>query len=903
MPPSKAPQLDLLLKAGLYAQALRVLGPRLDRRDPVMVALYSELLLRAERFAEAQEWASTILTMVPQKPSALSHAHETLGLIAARHHNIGDADVHFDAALRYAHQTADQHRTCQVLISSLPFRLDVRGVAGVSELASETRRAVLRTGAPHLFAALHLRFASIEMRRGDGALSARHLDAAEVSLKEAPNSFLSSQRLAASSITNWLCDRAEAAFADGEAALKLAAKDGHTFVQMSALSNLALFALLAGDLARSAKLLDEALPLVQGAHVERCVLDTKAQLHLAQGNVDAAEECLRRISPVGWDQTGEVEPTWPDLEVNVTRIELLRRRGRLDQALILAEKAAAAVRQRGEWMLEPLLTVRHAQVLLESGAKGAAERALGPLLDRRDTLTLHVLAEVEQLKGRVLVLSGRAQEGRRSLGRGLRIARGLGRGATREAAALSAELDQSRRTKVGGWSAIETLAVCNQLVGRPDLLGAELMEMLVESSAVRRARFLSTRGGPVKLVHRVGKKKSNVRAPSAIVLGLGKLDGVTYELHIESNAGVGCRAIIASICKLVSNSLVRHRFEEEAKHRGSLWPIEEGLLLEQNLFVAPRMREIQTTARRVGPSDLPVLITGETGSGKEVIAREVHDSSPRAGKSFGVVVCSGVPREILDSHLFGHRRGAFTGAIENFLGVIRANEGGTLFLDEIGEVSLDLQVKLLRFLETGEVHPLGEVRPVKVDVRIVAATNQPLEALIKAGRFREDLYYRLNVVRVTIPPLRDRREEILPFFERFLIRECARLGRPVPELTDEAIEHLLLYRWPGNVRQVLNEAKRIMATLPPGEKVVPGALSSDIAAERQAAIERAVAASPNQMLVRTNQPLAAALEQVERALLTDAIAHSPDLETAAAKLDITRKGLFLKRQRLGLDVP
>ena len=116
-------------------------------------------------------------------------------------------------------------------------------------------------------------------------------------------------------------------------------------------------------------------------------------------------------------------------------------------------------------------------------------------------------------------------------------------------------------------------------------------------------------------------------------------------------------------------------------------------------------------ARRVGPSDLPVLITGKTGSGKEIIAREVHDSSPRAGKSFGVLVCSAVPREMLDSHLFGHRKGAFTGAIDNFLGVIRANEGGTLFLDEIGEVSLDLQVKLLRFLETGEVHPLGRRSP------------------------------------------------------------------------------------------------------------------------------------------------------------------------------------------------
>jgi DNA-binding NtrC family response regulator len=346
-------------------------------------------------------------------------------------------------------------------------------------------------------------------------------------------------------------------------------------------------------------------------------------------------------------------------------------------------------------------------------------------------------------------------------------------------------------------------------------------------------------------------------------------------------------------------ALARQRRDE--KHRTSLWPAEEDLQLEGHVFVAPRMREIQATSRRVATSEVPVLITGETGSGKEVIARVLHDSSPRAGKSFGVIVCSGVPREMLDSHLFGHRRGAFTGAIDNFLGVIRANEGGTLFLDEIGEVSLDLQVKLLRFLETSEVHPLGETKPVKVDVRVVAATNQPLEQLMKEGRFREDLFYRLNVVRLKIPPLRERREEILPFFERFLIRECSQLGRQVPELTDEAAEHLLLYTWPGNVRQLLNEVKRIIAMLPGDTAITPAVLSSDITSERQAAIAKTVAASNTQMLLRTDQSLQSAIEEVERTMLQHALATSPDLEAAAEKLHITRKGLFLKRQRLGLE--
>jgi hydrogenase-4 transcriptional activator len=390
------------------------------------------------------------------------------------------------------------------------------------------------------------------------------------------------------------------------------------------------------------------------------------------------------------------------------------------------------------------------------------------------------------------------------------------------------------------------------------------------------------------------------RSPTHAV-ELGEQAGVPYQLQIYGSDSPGAASAISAIVSLVDASVGIARLQREEKYRTSLWPVEEGLMLEGNVFVAPLMRELASMARRVAPSDLPVLITGETGVGKEIIAREVHDASPRAAKSFGVLVCSGVPREMLDSHLFGHRRGAFTGAIDNFPGVIRANEGGTLFLDEIGEVSVDLQVKLLRFLETGEVHPLGETRPVKVDVRVIAATNRPLEKLMKEGGFREDLFYRLNVVRLPIPPLRERREEILPFVERFLMRECARIGRPVPDLSDEAVEHLLLYSWPGNVRQVLNEVKRILAALPVGGEITPAVLSSDITAERQAAIARAVAASPNQMLVRTDQSLQAAVDQVEKAMIEQALASSPDQETAAGKLDITRKGLFLKRQRLGIQ--
>ena len=188
------------------------------------------------------------------------------------------------------------------------------------------------------------------------------------------------------------------------------------------------------------------------------------------------------------------------------------------------------------------------------------------------------------------------------------------------------------------------------------------------------------------------------------------------------------------------------------------------------VIAAANMKELVEITRRVAGSGATVLVTGESGTGKELLARAVHEASRRSLKPFTPFNCTALSREMIDSQLFGYRRGAFTGAHDHFPGVIRAAAGGTLFLDEIGEMPLDVQPKLLRFLESGEIHPLGEPRPITVDVRVVAATNANLEQLVAAGRFREDLFYRLNVVRLQVPPLRERREEIPLLVHHFIDR-------------------------------------------------------------------------------------------------------------------------------------
>ena len=253
-------------------------------------------------------------------------------------------------------------------------------------------------------------------------------------------------------------------------------------------------------------------------------------------------------------------------------------------------------------------------------------------------------------------------------------------------------------------------------------------------------------------------------------------------------------------------------------------------LLPGFVCASAAMNRLADQIQRMQGHNLTVLITGESGTGKDLVARAIHFGSQRSAAMYLPYNCTTTTRELADSQLFGHRRGSFTGAVTDQQGLIRSAAGGTLFLDEIGDLPLDIQPKLLRFLEQGEIMPVGETRPLAVDVRVLAATNADLEQRVSEGQFREDLYYRLSVIRLHVPPLRERREEV-PHLSTFFLRDaCERFGKPDVHLSSATLDLFARYWWPGNVRQLRNEIQRAVAMSPPGGTIEPEQLSPDLTA-------------------------------------------------------------------------
>ena len=441
--------------------------------------------------------------------------------------------------------------------------------------------------------------------------------------------------------------------------------------------------------------------------------------------------------------------------------------------------------------------------------------------------------------------------------------------------------------------------------GHPHILGPETVALIKGAGCAKALALVVKAPADLRIVETIAwstaEATAAAAAPSDAIehLPVGTRGDETWVLAIEPRRDLDGYCTFATIRKLLALAVSLEGYRRDEKQRAALWPADALDSDPGCIWASEPMIEVLQTARRIAANPISVLITGETGTGKEMVARAIHRASDRADRPFLPFNCAAVPRDLLESQLFGHRKGAFTGANMGFQGVIRSAAGGTLFLDEIGEIGPEMQPKLLRFLETHEIHPLGEPQPVKVDVRVIAATNASVEQLMADGRFRGDLFYRLNVMRLSLPPLRERREEIPPLVQHYVRKYADEQRKGQLTLADDTLEYLLLFSWPGNVRQLANEVQRMVALAEPDATLTPALLSPEIQASR-----RTIAATPAaevEVRVALDQPLPVAVEMLEQVMVRRALnrAHGR-VEEASRLLGISRKGLFLKRRRWGL---
>ena len=321
--------------------------------------------------------------------------------------------------------------------------------------------------------------------------------------------------------------------------------------------------------------------------------------------------------------------------------------------------------------------------------------------------------------------------------------------------------------------------------------------------------------------------------------------------------------------------------------------------------VSRAMEDLRAMIARVAPTEARVLITGESGTGKELVASAIHRQSGRAAKPFVCVNSAAIPKDLVESEMFGHERGAFTGATERRIGRFELADGGSLFLDEVGDLGPEAQAKLLRVLETGVIERLGGERPLAVDVRVITATNKDLTKVTHQGHFREDLLFRLNVLPIHIPPLRERPEDVPPLVRHFATRQATRLGRPVT-FDAGALELLATYRWPGNVRELANIVERLAILAPGRERGGGGNEGSDetITADDVARVVPQDGARTRQPDAWADVSLSDALDDFERALIARALsAARGNVAEAARRLSTDRANLYRRMRRLGLEAP
>jgi hydrogenase-4 transcriptional activator len=726
-----------------------------------------------------------------------------------------------------------------------------------------------------------------------------------------------------------------------------------------ALASLGQICVRLGSVKRAEEALNRALdvrsPLQFMRETTGAVFDTLAQIHLIRGEHDAAGRSLQKAREA-YGEHGTQTSRWYQWSLKVLEARLALRRGHAAAALAVAAEMTGSPDTPPGYSLQAELIAIEALLALQrvDEAQQAVERVAARINPGAMSGTW---GEYLRLRGRLHAAGGRSTEAYHDFGQSVSVFELLGEkyqaglsylalgrlaaaagarsratryltdavrmfevlGAAPDLADARAALADVPAAGTGDYVGVQMDgddAIVRRIVDAavlPALLAREGATALLEACDGQAAvLYVQMSSGPPRTVGAAGCDPDAARNLAATA-ARSQREGGTPVLPVEGLGRdvEGPRFAVVSTTRPLT-SVVRQRFRTlcavlrqgfdlcAARDRPlEIAPgaVERALepLLPGFVCASGAMQRVADQIQRLQGNDLTVLITGESGTGKDLVARAIHAGSPRRANMFLPYNCTSATRELADSQLFGHRRGSFTGAVADQPGVLRTAVGGTLFLDEVGDLPLDVQPKLLRFLEQGEVLPVGDTRPQRVDVRVVAATNADLEQRVSEGRFREDLFYRLSVIRIHVPPLRERREEI-PHLSTFFVREASeRLAKPGVRLSQETLDLFDAFEWPGNVRQLRNEVQRSVAMATPGGLITADLLSPGLAATAEPP-EASAARS------RRRKSLSAAVEELEREMIEGALERAAgNISETARILGLTRRGLYLKMQRLGVS--
>jgi DNA-binding NtrC family response regulator len=868
------------------------------RRSAEGIALESELLVETGDLYGGQALARRVSSQEHVDPLTRAAALKVLGQAAFYR---GDAD-HSLKYLLEAKGLLDgshlQDTKVYAAVLLVKWRLFSRVNSNIAAADFDrVRRAVLRSGSMHQLAELRVAVAEGEARNGSPHEALRHLAHAARLVANTPNAWLAGMTHNHTSNVFRMLGDLENATVFADRAIACTDVSGHFRIRTAARINLVEIELARGNLATAERLIEQLLPAVgEHLYLRAAALDAASKIHIARRRFDLARQCMGHVVRLRRQKRNSMPTDWERASELFSRATLFEADGRTGRAIHLLRRGIHRAIEANARFWETKMRLKLATLESATSSSAAADAIVHVLAGNPEGA--ETMADISLARAHAELAIGNTSAALSHGTRSRRISEVLGLSAGDAVQKLS-----SSAVPTSASVSLDDAVALMELAGYPHVLAREAYALLDVSGAAEALALVARGEQGVRCVATRDWSEAEAAAAAQdpgdhlrIICGTHRDE--SWQVLARLRPGLDDRCTGVAIRKLVDTAVSLDQYRRDEKQRAALWPADT-LETDGGLWVSEQMTELLSIARRIAPSDVTVLLTGETGTGKEVLARVIHRASPRGGKPFIPFNCTAVPREMLESQLFGYRKGAFTGANEAFDGVIRAAAGGTLFLDEIAEIGPELQPKLLRFLETREVHGLGESQPVKVDVRIVAATNADLDGLVADGRFREDLFYRLNVVRLRLPPLRERREEIPPLVDYYLrtTAEAQKKGRLT--LDDETLEYLVLYAWPGNVRQLVNEVSRIVAYADPDSVITPALLSPEIQASRKTV--RVRPGEEPEIRVRLDQPLNDAVDAIERMMVVRALDRARgNYENAARLLGISRKGLFLKRRRWGM---